>query len=95
MISVLPTTGTIQFQQNIEDSVLYHLKLIRFTSIQCCNKDLLIVLRKKLVGLQSNSFAESVGFEPTERNHPLNGFQDRHHKPLGQLSSFTVSKSTH
>ena len=66
MISVLPTTGTIAFRQNIEGSVLYHLRLARFTSIPCCNTVLLIVSHEKLVGLQSNSFAESEGFEPPE-----------------------------
>src|SRR5215472_11883992 len=32
--------------------------------------------------------AEGVGFEPTSKVTPASGFQDRRHRPLGELSGF-------
>ena len=36
--------------------------------------------------------AESVGFEPTRPVTRPSGFQDRRHRPLGELSLVTVTK---
>jgi hypothetical protein len=52
-----------------------------------------IVGREQSLQTPNSVLAEGVGFEPTFAKKGENGFQDRHHKPLGHPSQFADSTS--
>ena len=94
MISVLPITGTISIPNRTLRAAYYANQDSHTTSdfITAIIKPFVISCEKQ-VGLQSNSFAENVGFEPTGQflAHSLANCYNNHSV---NSPKFAVSKST-